>query len=148
MKTRRLSTLFLTAALLVPAGASAEFRNTRVVSAPAIVADVLLLRPFGFALSAVGTAFFVGTLPLTGIANIAPPNDAIERTANALVRGPIAFTFNRPLGEMSYQPSGIYPVRPGEPLGSGFYSDGTYDGSAAPAAPDAGVPPQPPRRPR
>lgn len=84
----------------------------RYQGAPAVLADLLLLRPFGIAMTAVGTGFFVATMPFSGIANIAPPHDAFEKTANALVVAPAAFTFMRPLGEFSYQPCGVYPARP------------------------------------
>jgi hypothetical protein len=80
--------------------------------APAILADLLLLRPFGIALTVVGTALMVGTSPFIALASIAPPHDAFERAGNALVVAPAAFTVMRPLGELTYQPSGIYPLRP------------------------------------
>lgn len=84
----------------------------RQASAPAILADLVLLRPLGFALTAAGAALFVGTSPLVALASIAPPHDAFERSGNALVVAPGAFTFMRPLGEFTYQPGAAYPIRP------------------------------------
>jgi hypothetical protein len=84
----------------------------RLQSAPAILADLLLLRPFGIGLTAAGGALFIATSPFAAIASIAPPHDAFQRSGNALFVAPAAFTFMRPLGEFSYQPSGVYPVRP------------------------------------
>lgn len=83
----------------------------RKVSLPYVVADIVLLRPFGLAATVAGAAVLVATSPLTGIASIAPPHDAFSIAANAMVVGPAGFTFNRPLGEMSYSGKGEYPVR-------------------------------------
>lgn len=123
MNRKALALNLLCGTLMVSTGASADFRDQRSVSAPVIAADTLLLRPFGLVLTVAGTAFFVAISPLTLVANIAPPHDAFYRTSNSFIMGPAAFTFVRPLGEFSYNPSGIYPLRPGEPLGTGYYYD-------------------------
>lgn len=117
---QRFAAFLLLVLVLSASTVHAEFYGRRTVSAPVIFVDLALLRPFGFALSVFGTAFFIGTLPFSAIANLAPPQDALERTANALIIGPGAFTFQRPLGEFSYNANGIYPLRPGEPLGTGY----------------------------
>jgi len=75
-----------------------------------VLADLILLRPVGLAMTVGGAGLLVATSPFTGIASIAPPHDAFVRAGNALVVGPAGFTFNRPLGEFSYQRSGVYPV--------------------------------------
>lgn len=75
-----------------------------------VLADLILLRPVGLAMTVGGAGLLVATLPFTGIASIAPPHDSFARAGNALVVGPAGFTFNRPLGEFSYQRSGVYPV--------------------------------------
>ena len=77
---------------------------------PGIMADLFLLRPFGLVMTVGGAGLLAATSPLIGMASFAPPHDAFERTANALVIGPAGFTFNRPLGEFSYQRNGIYPI--------------------------------------
>ena len=82
----------------------------RNLSIPGVLADLVLLRPFGLAMTAGGVGLLVATSPFTGIASIAPPHDAFLRATNAFVIGPSGFTFNRPLGEFSYQRSGIYPI--------------------------------------
>lgn len=75
-----------------------------------VLADLVLLRPVGLVMTIGGVGLVVATAPLTGIASAAPPHDAFLRVGNALVVGPAGFTFNRPLGEFSYQRSGVYPV--------------------------------------
>lgn len=74
-----------------------------------ILADVFLLRPVGVGMTLVGGALLVASSPFTGLASIAPPHDAFQRASNALVVGPAGFTLNRPLGELTYQRSGVYP---------------------------------------
>ena len=83
---------------------------------PGVLADLLLLRPTGLAMTIGGVGLLVATSPLTGIASFAPPHDAFLRAGNALVVGPAGFTFNRPLGEFTYQRSGVYPnmIRPSD----------------------------------
>jgi len=76
---------------------------------PGVLADLLLLRPTGLAMTIGGVGLLVATSPFTGIASFAPPHDAFLRAGNALVVGPAGFTFNRPLGEFTYQRSGVYP---------------------------------------
>lgn len=75
-----------------------------------VLADLVLLRPIGLVMTIGGVGLVVATSPLTGIASAAPPHDAFLRVGNALVVGPAGFTFNRPLGEFTYQRSGVYPV--------------------------------------
>ncbi len=91
-------------------GDSYGFGRGRNLSYLGVLADLVLLRPFGLALTIGGVGLVAATSPLTGLASFAPPHDAFLRVGNALVVGPAGFTFNRPLGEMSYQRSGVYPV--------------------------------------
>jgi hypothetical protein len=95
-----------------PSSGIGAYDARRQASAPAVLADLLMLRPFGIGMTVVGGALFLATAPFTAIASIAPPHDAVQRSGNALFVGPAAFTFYRPLGEFTYQPSGVYPVRP------------------------------------
>lgn len=90
-------------------GDSQGYGRGRSLGYPGILADIILLRPTGLVLTAVGTALFVATTPLVGIAAIAPPHDAFARAGTVMVVGPAGFTFNRPLGEMNYQRDGVYP---------------------------------------
>jgi hypothetical protein len=82
----------------------------RNLGIPGVMADLILLRPFGVAMTVGGVALFGATSPFTGIASISPPHDAFDRAYKAFVVGPAGFTFSRPLGEMSYQRSGVYPI--------------------------------------
>jgi hypothetical protein len=91
-------------------GDSYGYGRGRNLGWPGIMADLFLLRPFGLVMTIGGAGLVVATSPLIGMASFAPPHDAFERTANALVIGPAGFTFNRPLGEFSYQRNGIYPI--------------------------------------
>ncbi len=91
-------------------GDSYGYGRGRNLGWPGIMADLFLLRPFGLVMTIGGAGLLAATSPLIGMSNFAPPHDAFERTANALVIGPAGFTFNRPLGEFSYQRNGIYPI--------------------------------------
>lgn len=91
-------------------GDSYGYGRGRNLGMPGVLADLILLRPFGVAMTVGGVGLLVATSPFTGIASIAPPHDAFLRATNAFVIGPAGFTFNRPLGEFSYQRSGVYPV--------------------------------------
>jgi hypothetical protein len=67
---------------------------------PAIVgADALVGRPLCFAVTVVGSAVFVVTLPFSA------PSGSIHSAAEALVLKPARETFVRPLGDFSYPPN-------------------------------------------
>ena len=103
---------FLSCLVMDQALAGSPYPDTgRKVSLPYVVADLVLLRPFGLAMTVTGAAMLVATSPITGIASIAPPHDAFQIAAKAMVTGPAGFTFDRPLGEMSYNGNWTYPVR-------------------------------------
>lgn len=108
MKTRLFLSLFLLCAALVPGGAAADPRDERNLHPFAILADLVLLRPFGLALTVGGAGVFIATTPFAGIASIAPPHDALQKSSEMLVLAPAAFTFMRPLGDFSYQMGGVY----------------------------------------
>lgn len=91
------------------AGAVNPFSNTgKDTLWPYTLSDLLLLRPFGFGLTALGASLFVATSPIIGIANLAPPHDAFDKAAAALVLAPYGFTFQRPLGVFDYESGGHY----------------------------------------
>ena len=90
-------------------GDYAGYGKGRNLGVLAVLADIFLLRPVGVGLTLAGGALLVASAPFTGLASIAPPHDAFQRASNALVVGPAGFTFNRPLGELTYQRSGVYP---------------------------------------
>ncbi|MGH8614283.1 MAG: hypothetical protein ACREYF_20210 [Gammaproteobacteria bacterium] len=64
-------------------------------------AEILVLRPLALVGTIVGTAFFIGTSPLTGLASIAPPHDAFAQAADAFIVTPFNYTFKRPFGDYS-----------------------------------------------
>jgi len=74
-----------------------------------VVTEIGLLRPLGFLGSIAGTAVFLGTLPLSLFASIAPPHDVIDKAANTLIIGPANATFKRPFAYYHYDPIGRYP---------------------------------------
>jgi hypothetical protein len=64
---------------------------------PALAAlDALVMRPALLVSTVVGSAIFVGILPITAISR------SIKSTANSLVVGPAKATFTRPLGNFDY----------------------------------------------
>ena len=92
MKTRIPITIICVLALLVstttPAYASGE-------SDPAsMVVDVVVARPFSFALTILGSTLFVVSLP------IAATSGSVKQAANTLVVAPAKDTFTRPLGDL------------------------------------------------
>lgn len=60
----------------------------------AIVADVLVLRPLGFAGTVLGGAAFIVSLPVT------VPSHKVNSAAKFLVEEPFNYTFERPIGQM------------------------------------------------
>jgi hypothetical protein len=59
-----------------------------------MITDVLLVRPACFAATAIGSVFFVVSLPIAAISR------STKKTAHALVVVPAQATFTRPLGDM------------------------------------------------
>ena len=68
--------------------------RTEDVSAEAIIADGLLLRPAGIAATVLGTAVFVITLPFS------IPTRSVDKAAQKLIVDPAKYTFVRPLGQI------------------------------------------------
>lgn len=58
-----------------------------------MVLDLAISRPLGIVATVVGSALFVVALPFT------IPSGSVGESADALVKRPIDYTFNRPLGE-------------------------------------------------
>ena len=61
----------------------------------AVAADALVVRPFSFVATLVGSAIFIIALPVAAISN------STSQTAEALVLKPGRATFTRPMGELS-----------------------------------------------
>lgn len=59
-----------------------------------IVVDAVVVRPVGLAVTIVGTALFIATLPVTA------PSKSVKQAADALVGAPARKTFARPMGDI------------------------------------------------
>ena len=101
MKSRLLPPLFALMCLLNSGVSAAD--DDRVLTPQGVLADLMMVRPFGLGMIAVGTALFVGTSPIAALASIGEPHDALQRSGEALVAAPVAFTFSRPLGDFRYK---------------------------------------------
>jgi hypothetical protein len=86
--------LFLGATSLVRAAEDSYTVRTEDVSAEAIIADGLLMRPGGIVATVLGTAVFVVTLPFS------IPTRSVDKAAQKLIVDPVRFTFVRPLGQI------------------------------------------------
>ena len=85
--------LFLCATSLVHAAEDSYMARTEDVSAEAMIADGLLLRPAGIVATVLGTAVFVVTLPFS------IPTRSVGKAAQKLIVDPARYTFVRPLGQ-------------------------------------------------
>jgi len=95
------SLVFAIAVVLVctTAGFSAFAQDQELeeaATAEGIILDFVLLRPLGIAATAVGTVFFIASLPFS------VPTGSIGVTFKKLVAEPAGFTFARPLGKVYY----------------------------------------------
>ncbi len=59
----------------------------------------LVLRPIGLLGSAFSTGLFLACAPISALATIPEPHDALGKTYHAFVVTPFRFTFQRPLGD-------------------------------------------------
>lgn len=57
------------------------------------IADLIAVRPAGFASLAIGTGFFIASLPFAIISG------STDKAAKALVADPFNYTFTRPFGD-------------------------------------------------
>jgi len=73
---------------------SVAFAAPSTPSAGAVVVDLLVLRPLGFAGTVLGGAAFVVSLPVTLATH------KVEPVEEVLVGRPFDYTFERPLGQM------------------------------------------------
>lgn len=65
-----------------------------------------ILRPVGFMSFVGGCALFAATSPLTAIASIEEPHEAMSHSFNGFVGAPIRYTFTRPIGNYAFK---VYP---------------------------------------
>ena len=89
--------LFLIFALaLIPFASAAlaqEYFEAREPGGGAMVFDFLLVRPVGIIATAVGSVFFVVSLPFSAL------GDNVGEAGEKLVKDPAKYTFKRPLGD-------------------------------------------------
>ena len=85
---------FLCATSLVHAAEDSYMVRNDDVSAEAIIADGLLLRPGGIVATVLGTVVFVVTLPFS------IPTRSVDKAAQKLIVDPAKYTFVRPLGQI------------------------------------------------
>lgn len=90
-QVKRKIVLALVALLLTPAVWAQSSIDERP-SGFAMVGDLVVARPIGLAITAVGTAAFIVSLPLTALAG------SVSESAEAMVLGPAETTFMRCLG--------------------------------------------------
>jgi len=92
MKHLRLLALSLSLVVLTSAPAAAVY-DPETSNPGAAIADAVLVRPVMLGVSLVGTALYLGTLPVTFL------TDVDEEAGCALMRAPWWFTSGRNLGE-------------------------------------------------
>jgi hypothetical protein len=92
MKSKLLVTVICVLALLLSTCPTAF--ASQDTDATSLVIDVAVARPFTFALTIVGSALFVVSLP------VAIPSGSVHKAAHTLVTAPARDTFKRPLGDL------------------------------------------------
>lgn len=93
---RSMILLLIAAMIFIPLGTSALAQSQDIdneISAEAMAADLLVVRPLGIVASVVGTAVFIVSLPFSALGG----NTKIA--CQKLVKDPAKFTFKRPLGD-------------------------------------------------
>ena len=91
-----LTVLMVVASLVfipVSSAFSAVMEKTENISSEAMVADLVVARPLGFASYLMGCAFYLVSLPFSVLGG------NVEDTAEKFVLDTAEFTFKRPLGE-------------------------------------------------
>ena len=82
-------------AILAPLSSQAQL--DREPEALTMIADGVIVRPASAAVSVVGAAAFIVTLPISALSN------STKSAWNAMVMKPIRFTFRRPLGDFNQE---------------------------------------------
>ena len=93
---RSMILLLIAAMIFIPLGTSALAQSPDLdnkITAEAMAADLLVVRPLGLVASVVGTAVFIVSLPFSALGG----NTKIA--CQKLVEDPAKFTFKRPLGD-------------------------------------------------
>ncbi len=88
--------LLIAAMIFIPFGTSALAQSKTMdnnVSAEAMTADLLVIRPLGIVATVVGSAIFIVSLPFSALGG------NTKTACRKLVQDPAKFTFKRPLGD-------------------------------------------------
>jgi len=86
----------VTALVVIPFGSSAlaqEYFESEEPEGGEMIYDFLIVRPLGIIATAVGSIFYVVSLPFSAL------GDNVDAAREKLVKDPFNFTFKRPLGE-------------------------------------------------
>ena len=94
MKTKLVTTVVGVLALLMCGPTTARACSDWDRDAASVVVDVTVARPLSFALTVLGSAAFVVSLP------VAIPTGSVKNVAHTLVAEPAKDTFTRPVGDL------------------------------------------------
>ncbi len=98
---KKILVIFMVSVLLTAPLASTalaeEYFEKEDPSGGVMIADLVFVRPFGLAATAIGSIFYVISLPFSLLGQNA------GEAGQALVKDPAAYTFTRPLGEFPEQ---------------------------------------------
>lgn len=84
--------VLLSAAPLAPQALAQAEAETEEASAGSMAYDFLVMRPLGFAATAIGSVIFVLSMPFTAL------TDDVGEASQKLVADPWQYTVDRPLG--------------------------------------------------
>ena len=90
--------LLISILLIAPCASTAlaeDYFEREDPSGGMMIYDFLLVRPVGIVATAVGSVFWVISLPFSAL------GDNTDEATQALVKDPAAYTFSRPLGDFS-----------------------------------------------
>ena len=82
--------------IVIPFGSTAlaqEYFESQEPEGGEMIYDTVVLRPVGIIATAVGSVFFILSLPFSAL------SDSVDDAKEKLVKDPYRFTFKRPLGE-------------------------------------------------
>ncbi len=77
-------------------------QNNNKLDSGFVLLDVILYRPVGFVVTAIGAVALVAVSPLIGLASIPEPHDAFAQTSDILFVAPATYTFIRPIGDRDF----------------------------------------------
>jgi len=86
----------IAALICIPLANSAlaeEYFKTQEPGGGAMIFDMVVVRPVGLAATAIGSVFWLISLPFSA------SGDNVDVATQKLIKEPAAFTFKRPLGE-------------------------------------------------